>query len=162
MRLVLAPFFVKLRAAEIFNPAVTMVADPSVNRYMESAMLPDDGLYGLLDAEPTLGAGATADRVANLDDGDFAVVLLQALTRMAVRSKRRQADLTAALRGADIVADPARVRSALKILRAQGAIENLVPLSDGGLLLSVTQNGSNRAAPAPQWLPLDDFDVTAG
>ncbi len=101
------------------------------------------------------------NRVDDLDDADFAVVLLQALTRMAVRSKRRQADLVAALRGAQIVAEPARVRSALKILRAQGAIEGLVPLSDGGLLLSVTQKGSGRASPAPQWLPLEDLDVTA-
>jgi hypothetical protein len=96
-----------------------------------------------------------------LDDVDFAVVLLQALTRMAARSKRRQADLVAALRGADIVADPARIRSALKILRAYGAIENLVPLSDGGLLLSVTHKGSDRASPPPQWLPLEELDVTA-
>lgn len=129
---------------------------------MNGVILSDDIRSALREAETPPAPSAESDRVANLDDGDFAVVLLQALTRMAVRSKRRQADLTAALHGAGIAADPARVRAALKILRAQGAIENLVPLSDGGLLLSVTQKGSNRAAPAPQWLPLEDFDVTAG
>ncbi len=126
---------------------------------MESALLPDDDKSGLVDTESAPDRRAGVNRVADLDDGDFAVVLLQALTRMAARSKRRQADLTAALRGADILAEPARVRSALRILRMQGAIENLVPLSDGGLLLSVTQKGSNRAAPAPEWLPLEDLDA---
>lgn len=101
-------------------------------------------------------------RASDLDDADFAVVLLQALTTMAARSKRRQADLSAALRGADIAVDPARVRAGLKLLQAQGAIENLVPLSDGGLLLSVTQKAVERAVPAPQWLPLDELDATAG
>jgi hypothetical protein len=100
-------------------------------------------------------------RGADLDDADFAVVLLQALTNMAARSKRRQADLSAALYGADIVVDPSRVRSALKLLQAQGAIENLVPLSDGGLLLSVTLKATERPIPAPQWLPLDQLDATA-
>jgi hypothetical protein len=129
---------------------------------MDSAIFPDESRVGIIESEANPGAGAVANRVDNLDDADFAVVLLQALTGMASRSKRRQADLTAALRGADIVAEPARVRSALKLLRAQGAIENLVPLSDGGLLLSVTQKGSERASPPPQWLPLDDLDDAAG
>lgn len=158
--LALVAFFVKVQRAETLNPIAGVATDL---RWfdMESALLPDEGRSDLLDAEPAKGRAPGANRVDDLDDGDFAVVLLQALTRMAVRSKRRQADLTAALRGADIQAEPARVRSALKILRAQGAIENLVPLSDGGLLLSVTQKGSSRAAPAPEWLPLEDLD-TAG
>jgi hypothetical protein len=131
---------------------------------------------GQLDREPIAGsralvfaeagnaaaAGPPPGRGSEWEDADFAVVLLQALTNMAARSKRRQADLTAALRGADIAADPARVRTALKMLRAQGAIENLVPLSDGGLLLSVTQKATERPGPLPQWLPLDELDATAG
>ena len=103
-------------------------------------------------SQAALAASARADA---LESADFAVVLLRALTIMAARSKRRQADLTAALRGADIAVEPGRVRSALKLLQAQGAIENLVPLSDGGLLLSVTQQAVQRPVPAPQWLPLD-------
>lgn len=102
----------------------------------------------------------TPDRGAGFSDADFAVVLLQALTTMAARSKRRQADLTAALRGADIAPDMGRVRNALKLLYMQGAIENLVPLSDGGLLLSVTQYASERTGSLPQWLPLDVLDIT--
>ncbi len=158
--LALAAIFINVDVACTLNPVAGAAAEPGWID-MESALFPDDGGSGSLDTEPASDRAAAPSRVADLDDGDFAVVLLQALTRMAARSKRRQADLTAALRGADILAEPARVRSALKILHSQGAIENLVPLSDGGLLLSVTQKGSNRAAPAPQWLPLEDLD-TAG
>jgi hypothetical protein len=99
---------------------------------------------------------------AELDPADFAVVLLQALTSMAMRSKRRQADLMAALHGAGLPADPPRVRAALRLLHLQGAIEHLVPLSDGGLLLSVTHRATVSAAPAPDWLPLDALDSSAG
>jgi len=95
--------------------------------------------------------------VAKTGDDDFTALLLRALTDMAGRSKRRQADLTAALRGAGLPADPARVRAALRALAAQGCIENLVPLSDGGLLLSVTQAGLEARAPTLNWwLPLAD------
>ena len=129
---------------------------------MENAMLPNGRGSEALGAAAVPTETARPDRAADLDDADFAVVLLQALANMALRSKRRQADLTAALRGADIAADPARVRAALKLLRAQGAIDNLVPLSDGGLLLSVTQKAIERAGADPQWLPLGELDATAG
>jgi len=111
-------------------------------------------------AEPGLGADAAEGpgRDAEWDDADFAVVLLQALTTMAVRSKRRQADLTAALRGANLTADPNRVRAALRLLQEQGAIEHLVPLSDGGLLLTVVLKRADHAGPAPHWMPLDQLD----
>ena len=75
---------------------------------------------------------------------------------MASRSKRRQADLVAALRGAKLPAEPRRVRAALRMLQAQGAIENLVPLSDGGLLLSVTQAVSAQFGGISQWLLPDE------
>ena len=97
-------------------------------------------------------AGTPAYSAARLDDADFAVVLLTALTNMAARSKRRQADLAAALRGADIVAEPRRLRAALRLLQAQGAIENLVPLSDGGLLLTVTHAANDPFGDIAKWL----------
>jgi hypothetical protein len=103
-------------------------------------------------------AGVAPSTVAASTDEDFAALLLQALTSMALRSKRRQADVMAALRGAGLRAEPARLRAALRLLHTQGCIENLVPLSDGGLLLSVRQAALARLAPAPQWLPLDVLD----
>ena len=93
------------------------------------------------------------------EDADFAALLLMALTDMAARSKQGQADLVAALRGAGLVAEPRRVRAALRLLQSHGAIENLVPLSDGGLLLSVTQAASEQFGSVSQWLPLDDIKV---
>ncbi len=115
----------------------------------------------LISAPKPTPAAQAAGRTAELDDADFAVVVLQALTTMASRSKRRQADLTAALRGADIEADASRVRIALKSLRAFGAIEKLVPLSDGGLLLSVTQKAIERVGPAHDWLAVDELAGTS-
>ena len=88
-------------------------------------------------------------------DEAFALVLLHALVTMARRSKRRQADLTAALRGAGLQAEPSQVRAALRLLAAQGCVEALIPLSDGGLLLSVTSTGIERLSGGAPWVPLD-------
>ncbi len=53
------------------------------------------------------------------------------------------------------------MRTALRLLCAQGAIENLVPLSDGGLLLQVTQASSARRGPVTDWLALDQLEAAA-
>jgi PAS domain S-box-containing protein len=90
---------------------------------------------------------------------DFAPVLLSALTKMATRSQRRQADLTAALRGAGLEFDRRRVQVALGRQQAQGCITNLVPLSDGGLLLTVTNQALDSAAAPSSWLTPDELDV---
>jgi hypothetical protein len=129
---------------------------------MQSGTFPDDSGSDSVTVETAAPVAPEPNRADDFDDADFAIVLLHALASMAERSKRRQADLTAALRGAAITADAARVRLALKLLQAQGAIEQLVPLSDGGLLLTVTQRLTDPAVPPPQWLPLDQLDSTAG
>ena len=100
-------------------------------------------------------------RDSDLTAADFAAILLRALIDMAARSQRRQADLTAALRRADLTADPTRVRPALRLLQMQGCVSNLVPLSDGGLLLTVTRQAIDQSGPVPQWLPLDELDAFA-
>jgi hypothetical protein len=96
------------------------------------------------------------DESGRSSDEAFADRLLQALVAMALRSTRRQADLSAAMHGAGLPPDPARVRAALRLLQADGCIENLVPLSDGGLLLSVTRTALDRAHPRAPWLPLGE------
>ncbi len=106
-------------------------------------------------------AGAPAGLAPDdLTDSDFAAVLLRALIDMAARSQRHEADLLAALRGARLTASAPRLRMALRLLQVQGCIRSLVPLSDGGLLLTVTRQAMEHAGPLPQWLPLEDLDAS--
>ncbi len=83
-------------------------------------------------------------RDAERPDSDFLEALLAALTDMAVRSPRRQADLAVALRRSGIEAPAPTMRQALAALEADGCIEHLVPLADGGLLMQVTAHGIER------------------
>jgi hypothetical protein len=100
-------------------------------------------------------------RGAELSGPDFAAVLLRGLIGMASRSQRREADLMAVVRGANLVADPVRVRGAVRLLQEQGCVKNVLPLSDGGVLLTVTRLAMEQSGPAPKWLSLDDLDDTA-
>lgn len=92
----------------------------------------------------------------------FADELLQALAVMAMRSKRRQADLCAALCRAKLDTDPRRVTDALRQLERSGCIEHLVPLYDGGVLLSVTSRGIEKLNAGPRWNMLDGAGFLRG
>ena len=92
----------------------------------------------------------------------FTDQLLQALAAMAVRSKRRQADLSAALARANLDTDPHRVTEALRQLERSGCIEHLVPLYDGGVLMSVTSRGVECLSAAPRWTMLDGAGLLRG
>jgi hypothetical protein len=85
----------------------------------------------------------------------FADQLLLALATMAMRSKRRQADLCAALCRGRLDADPKRVTEALRQLERSGDIEHLVPLYDGGVLMSVTTRGIEKLSTGQRWNMLD-------
>jgi hypothetical protein len=74
----------------------------------------------------------------------FMLQVLAAVAEMALRSKRRQADLDAALHYAGVVAGRTRRLAALERLRLQGCVEKVVELCDGGVLLSVTARGLDR------------------
>ncbi len=93
---------------------------------------------------------AEDDAQARFDDR-----LLTALATMAVRSKRRQADLAAALRRSAIDTDPHAVGEALGRLEQAGLIEQIVPLYDGGVLMSVTTRGIERLSLVPRWALMD-------
>jgi hypothetical protein len=71
-------------------------------------------------------------------DPRLASALLGALAAMAARNRRGEADLFAALRGAGLTIDGGRLEAALAYLRAEGCVTNLVPLSDGDMLMKVT------------------------
>jgi len=70
------------------------------------------------------------------------------LATMALRSKRRQADLDAALWCAGVAAGRDRRLAAMERLREQGCVDKVVVLSDGGVLLSVTALGLDRLGSA--------------
>ena len=74
----------------------------------------------------------------------FVLDVLAAVADMALRSKRRQADLDAAMRHAGVEAAPSWRLAALERLRVQGFIDRVVELTDGGVLLSVTALGIDR------------------
>lgn len=104
-------------------------------------------------------APASADIAAHeaviVDESkSFSDQLLRALATMAVRSKRRQADLSAALARSGLDTDPGRITEALRHLETIGCIEQLVPLYDGGVLMSVTSRGVETLNAGPRWTML--------
>ncbi len=85
------------------------------------------------DEDPATGAGEP--RVES--PMDFDTALFRALHAMAAKSPRSQADVQAAMRHARLTAHPARLAAALQRLEHAGQVSNLIPLSDGGLLITV-------------------------
>ena len=85
------------------------------------------------------------------DQSSFPQRLLRALATMAVRSKRRQADLTAAICRGGLQKEAADLAPALRSLEEQGFIEQIVPLYDGGVLVSVTSRGIEQLNTLPRW-----------
>lgn len=107
-----------------------------------------------VDMEP-LADGAEHAMGAGEEQRELEVSLLAALSAMALRSKRRQADLSAALRRAGLTASRDAVSAALRALQAAGCIENLVPLYDGGMIVSVTSRGIEHLNDGPCWTKMD-------
>lgn len=97
---------------------------------------------------------ARAERVGRVET-DFVDALLAALTEMAVRSPRRQADLGVALRRSGIEASQDVVAAALDVLEEDGCVENMVQLADGGVLLSVTAHGIEHLSQTSRRYVLD-------
>lgn len=75
---------------------------------------------------------------------DFDDALLAALAGMAVKSPRRQADLFVAARRFGLTAAQDHLRVALTHLQADGCVDRVVPLEDGGVLVSITNRGIER------------------
>jgi hypothetical protein len=127
--------------------------------------MPQDvnGMETLLQVRPEHGSGFEnqltleglgADAVGGAGAARFADKLLVALVSMAVRSKRRQADLCAAMARAGLRAERSEMDEALHELQGNGMIENIVPLYDGGVLLSVTSRGIERRTGGQRWAML--------
>ena len=71
------------------------------------------------------------------DTHEFDESLFRALHAMAIKSPRFQADVHAAMRHANISASAIGIATALQRLEVAGRLSNLIPLSDGGLLVTV-------------------------
>jgi hypothetical protein len=67
--------------------------------------------------------------------------ILAAVAAMAVQSRRRQAELDAALWRARITIDRVVRQAVVAQLSARGFVEGVVGLRDGGVLLSLTSRG---------------------
>jgi hypothetical protein len=84
---------------------------------------------------------------------DTAAVLLTVLNSMATRSRRQQADVGAAIAGAQLDADPTEVGAALKLLLAERCITRPISLDDGGLIVTVLRHTMPRPGGPRFWLP---------
>lgn len=81
--------------------------------------------------------GINANHSTSVDRQDFDEALFRALYAMAIKSPRFQADVHAAMRYAKLSAQPTGLSAALQRLEVAGRVSNLIPLSDGGLLITV-------------------------
>ncbi len=122
-----------------------LVVEQDIRGQMNEADLMADG------ADPG-GHGGEFDE---MDRQDLCNALLESLVTMASKSKRRQADLSAALRRSGIGATSEQVRDALIELQSSGCIREIVPLYDGGMLVTVTNMGMDRTTRNPHWLFLE-------
>ncbi len=86
--------------------------------------------------EPSSG-GNSVNGPAAIDRRDFDEALFRALHAMATKSPRFQADVHAAMRHANLSAHPTGLSAALQRLEVAGRVSNLIPLRDGGLLITV-------------------------
>lgn len=112
----------------------------------------------VLDIPPPLSEIAAAIDVATeIDDDDLCDLLLAALVAMASKSKRRQADLAAAMLRSRIEASQPRVDIALARLQEGGCIREIVPLYDGGILITVTNMGMDLLGRSAHWRFLQDL-----
>lgn len=96
-----------------------------------------------------------------MDQDHLSDALLDSFVTMASKSKRRQADLTAALRRSGIKASPEQVRDAVAHLQRGGFVREIVPLYDGGTLVTVTNMGMDRTGRNPRWRFLDKLTPSA-
>jgi hypothetical protein len=89
----------------------------------------------------TESAGRHAPVDMNAAPSEVATALLDALSRMALRSYRRQADLHFAIRAAGLGTSPEAAGAALIELQRLGFVSDVLELTDGGVLLVVSADG---------------------
>ncbi len=85
------------------------------------------------------------------------MTLLAALADMAARSTRGQADLGVAMRQAKLLLGGDQIMAALASLEDGGYVEQIVPLGDGGILMSVTPAGTELVRAARRQAAFDQI-----
>jgi hypothetical protein len=95
----------------------------------------------LMSQTPSAQGPPPPDPTPPADPDALAGAVMAALVDMALRSKRRQADLEAALHHARIDISREQALGALDLLATRGWVDTVVPLHDGGVLMSVTGLG---------------------
>jgi hypothetical protein len=88
---------------------------------------------------------------------DLRDTLLAALVVLASKSRRRQADLSAALRRMNLPVTADQVMAALQRLREEGCVQDWMPLYDGGMLVSVTNRGMDQTNRIGSWRFLEQL-----
>lgn len=106
-------------------------------------MAPDDLAknVGMIDHEMGSESVNDPDHMAP----SLPAAVLRAVAMMARISKRQQAELGVALQRAGLMLAPSHQAAAIRHLCETALIEDLIPLTDGGILLSVTSAGMERA-----------------
>jgi len=114
-------------------------------------------------ARPVLpGKSAIAATSGQVGSGDYTAedlcdTLLAAMVILAAKSKRRQADLSAALRRMNLPVTAEQIMTALHKLREEGCVQDWVPLYDGGMLVSVTNRGMDQTGRIGTWRFLEQI-----
>jgi hypothetical protein len=122
-----------------------------VNHIVERAIVGHSVLVAgqLTPPEPmrpaSTGMGEAAETSGQPISADALISLLDALARMARASRRHEADFDCAARIAGLRLTPEQRAMAVAKLASADCIERLIPLLDGGLLVSVTRTGMGRS-----------------
>ncbi len=91
-------------------------------------------------------------RLDILDDDELPYALLAALVAMARKNARFQADVDAAVKRRGILASPGRLKQALTCLKDAKLLERLIPLYDGGMLVTPTNAAMDTIGGGLSWL----------
>ncbi len=125
---------------------------PLVAPLGDAAVAPPPSMETLRFHSCVLGSRDDVELFADgIDELDFCSMLMAGLATMASKSKRRQADLDAVLARTGLSASPDRIKAALRHLEKTACIREIVPLYDGGLLLTVTNLGMDTLGRASDW-----------
>ncbi len=106
-------------------------------------MPPDDLVQNVGLAEHAMASAPVGE--AGQMAPSLPAAVLRAVAAMARISKRQQAELGVALQRAGLRLDPGHQAAALRHLCDTASVEDVIQLTDGGILLSVTSAGMERA-----------------